>query len=417
MKKRELENIGKRAKVASKQLALFSDEKINEILIAISKNLIKQKEQIISENSKDIEIAREENLKSNLIDRLILSEERILLMAEATKSLTKLPSPCGKVLDEFETVDGLKIQKVSVPFGVIAVIFESRPNVNLDAACLAIKSKNAIVLKGGSDAKYTNAFLCKLMRETLENLNINPDTICLFDDYDRENINILLNQSETIDLVIPRGGAGLIQSVKSNSKIPTIETGVGNCTIYVDEFADIDKAVDIIDNAKTQRNSVCNAAEGMLIHKNIAKTALPLIAKRLTDKGVEIRGCEESLKIVPTLKRATNEDYKAEFLSNVISCKIVEDIDEAIDYLDEYSTHHSDAIITKSKEKAEKFLNEVDSACVYVNASTRFTDGGCFGFGAEIGISTQKLHARGPMGLKELQTYKYKILGNYQIRE
>lgn len=417
MKNSGLENIGKRAKVASKQLALLSDEKINEILLAISENIIKQKEQIIAENSKDIEIAKKEKLKDNLIDRLVLSEERILLMAEGTKSLAKLPSPCGKVLDEFETVDGLKIHKVSVPFGVIAVIFESRPNVNVDAACLAIKSKNAIVLKGGSDAKHTNAYLCKLMRETLKDLNINPDTICLFDDYDRENINILLNQTETIDLVIPRGGAGLIQSVKSGSKIPTIETGVGNCTIYVDEFADIDKAVDIIDNAKTQRNSVCNAAEGILIHKKIAKTALPLISKRLTEKGVEIRACEESLKIVPTLKKATEEDYKTEFLSNVISCKIVGDIEEAIDYLDEYSTHHSDAIITKSKENAEKFLNEVDSACVYVNASTRFTDGGCFGFGAEIGISTQKLHARGPMGLQELQTYKYKILGNYQIRE
>ncbi|MDO5014426.1 MAG: glutamate-5-semialdehyde dehydrogenase [Clostridia bacterium] len=411
------ENIGARAKIASKQIALLDDEKINEILTQIAKCFIENKENIIRENKKDVDKAKADGLRENLIDRLILNDDRIESMSNGAKKLSKLKSPCNEIIDEFETVDGLKIQKVTVPFGVIAVIFESRPNVNADAACLALKSKNAIVLKGGSDAKNTNAYLCKLMRETLMNLDLNPDAICLFDDYKRENLSVLLNQSQTIDLVIPRGGAGLIQKVKKISKIPVIETGVGNCTIYVDEFADLDKAIDIIDNAKTQRSSVCNAAEGMLIHQNIAKEALVPICNRLLNKGVEIRACEKSRLIMPELKPATEEDYKTEFLSNIISCKIVEDIDEAILYLDKYSTHHSDAIITTNENNAEKFLSEVDSACVYVNSSTRFTDGGCFGFGAEIGISTQKLHARGPMGLRELQTYKYKIKGNYQIRE
>jgi glutamate-5-semialdehyde dehydrogenase len=341
-------------------------------------------------------------------------------MAEGLRQITQLLDPTGEILESFERPNGLKIEKVRVPLGVIGIIYESRPNVTADAFGLCFKTGNAVILRGGSDAINTNKAIVAVIREALSQKGLEEDAVQLITDTSRETATNFMRLNRYVDVLIPRGGAGLIRSCLENATIPCIETGTGNCHIFVDESADLDMAVDIIDNAKTQRMGVCNACESLLVHEAIASRAIPLIYERLTGKSIEIRAGERALQIAqgscPGLRKASEEDFSTEYLGAVISLQIVKDVDEAIEHINRYSTHHSEAIITKDTQNAEKFLNGIDSAAVYVNASTRFTDGFEFGFGAEIGISTQKLHARGPMGLKELTSYKYKIRGNGQVR-
>ena len=341
-------------------------------------------------------------------------------MAVGVRQVAGLSDPIGELIDEWERPNGLRIEKIKVPMGVIGIIYESRPNVTSDAFSLCFKTGNAVILRGGSDAINSNTAIVKIIREALESVDITPDAVSLITDTSRDVANKMMRLDKYIDLLIPRGGAGLIRNVVENATVPVIETGTGNCHIFVDESADIDMAVDIIFNAKTQRMGVCNACESLLVHEKIAEKAIPAICKSLKTKDIEIRAGERAFTLAPgsaaDMKNATEEDYATEFLGPVISLAIVSSVDEAIAHVNKYTTHHSEAIVTKDAENAEKFLNGVDSACVYVNASTRFTDGFEFGFGAEIGISTQKLHARGPMGLVELTSYKYKVYGTGQIR-
>lgn len=416
----DLVNAGILAKDAAFSLQTLSTSKKNEGLLAVADSLEKNSKIIIEENAKDLEYARERGTSDAMLDRLKLDEKRVSDIALGVRSVCELPDPVGEVLSETTRPNGLRIQKVRVPMGVIGIIYESRPNVTSDAFSLCFKTGNAVILRGGSDAIYSNTAIVKVIRDALESVNITPDAIQLVTDTSREVAGRMMKLDKYIDLLIPRGGAGLIRSVVENATIPVIETGTGNCHIFVDETADIDMAVNIIFNAKTQRMGVCNACESLLIHENIAKEAIPAICKSLKAKDIEIRAGERAFTLAPgsapDMKSATEEDYATEFLGPVISLQIVSGVDEAIAHVNKYTTHHSEAIITKDPVNAEKFLNGVDSACVYVNASTRFTDGFEFGFGAEIGISTQKLHARGPMGLCELTSYKYKVYGNGQTR-
>lgn len=356
-------------------------------------------------------------MSQGLLDRLKLTEERISQIAEGLVQITKLPDPVGNVLEKFTRPNGLLISKVSVPMGVIGIIYESRPNVTADAFGLCFKAGNVVILKGGSDALHSNIAITNVIRETLEKNQLNPDMIQLITATDRAVTAEFMKMKGYVDVLIPRGGAGLIKAVVENATIPVIETGTGNCHIYIDKDADIEKAVKIIVNAKTQRIGVCNACESLVIHRDIREKLLPPLAKALQEKNVEMRADDGIREIMPDLKAATPEDYGTEYLSLIVSMKTVDSVDEAIEHINRYNTGHSESIITENKEAAEKFLKGVDAACVYVNASTRFTDGFEFGFGAEIGISTQKLHARGPMGLRELTSYKYTIIGNGQIRE
>ena len=355
-------------------------------------------------------------MKESLIDRLKLDEKRIIAMSDGLIKITDLEDPIGEIIEGKRVKNGLEILKKRVPLGVIAIIYESRPNVTLDAFGLCFKTGNAVILRGGKDAINTNIAIIKVIRSVLKESKISEDCVYLIEDTSREKSQELMRLNKYVDVLIPRGGAGLIKTVVENSTIPVIETGTGNCHIYVDEFADFEMALSIIENAKTQRTGVCNACESLVIHKAIAKEFIPLVAQRLSNKNVEIRGDEDSCNISDKIIKATESDWGEEYLDLIISVKTVNNIDEAIEHISNYSTKHSESIITSNYENAEKFLNEIDSSCVYVNASTRFTDGGEFGFGAEIGISTQKLHARGPMGLKELTTTKYVIRGNGQIR-
>ncbi|MCR5475741.1 MAG: glutamate-5-semialdehyde dehydrogenase [Lachnospiraceae bacterium] len=416
----DLTETGKRAKTAAFVLQSLSSEDKNRALAAAADALKKDAQSIISENQKDLAKARERGTSPAMIDRLELNEKRIDDMAEGLMQVSELPDPIGDVLEEFTRPNGLKIQKVRVPMGVCGIIYESRPNVTADAFSLCFKSGNAVILRGGSDAIESNKAIVNTIRKALQSVDITQDALQLVTDTSRDVANDMMRLDEYIDLLIPRGGAGLIRTVVENSTIPVIETGTGNCHIFVDESADIDMAVNIIINAKTQRMGVCNACESLLVHEAIAEAAVPAICRALCAKDIEIRAGEKVFSLVPDtaslLKNATEEDFAAEFLGPVISLQIVSDVKEAIDHINRYTTHHSEAIITADPENAELFLNGVDSACVYVNASTRFTDGFEFGFGAEIGISTQKLHARGPMGLRELTSYKYKVYGNGQIR-
>lgn len=411
-----LERLGINAKEAEKTLMVASSEKKNQALKKIAEGLIENTDKIIEANKVDLENGEKNGMAKSMLDRLKLDKERIEGMAKGVLDVATLPEPVGRILSATERPNGLRIEKVSTPIGVIAVIFEARPNVTSDAAALCLKSGNTVILRGGKEAINSNKTIAKVMRQAVKEAGMPEDVIQLVEDTSRESANELMKMNEYVDVLIPRGGAGLIQAVVKNATVPVIETGVGNCHIYIDKNADLKKAVDIVFNAKTSRPSVCNAAESLLIHKDIAKEALVAIKNKLDEKDVTLVGDSKAREIIPAMEKATDADWATEYLDYKMSVKIVDSVEEAIDHIYKYSTGHSECIVTENAGTAEKFMNQVDSAAVYLNASTRFTDGGEFGFGAEIGISTQKLHARGPIGLPELQSFKYKIYGDGQIR-
>ena len=415
--KYDLIQMGEQALTAKYEASLLTTEQKNTVLTEIAQNLRKECGSILTANAEDVREGIQAGMSQGLLDRLKLTEERISQIAEGLVQITKLPDPVGNVLEKFTRPNGLVISKVSVPMGVIGIIYESRPNVTADAFGLCFKAGNVVILKGGSDALHSNIAITNVIRETLEKNRLNPDMIQLITATDRAVTAEFMKMKGYVDVLIPRGGAGLIKAVVENATIPVIETGTGNCHIYIDKDADIEKAVKIIVNAKTQRIGVCNACESLVLHKKIAADFLPLLQQKLSQvHEVEIRGDELVCEVLQDARPASEADYETEYLDYILSAVTVSDIEEAIAHINRNSTHHSDAIITQDREHAEKFQREIDSACVYVNASTRFTDGFEFGFGGEIGISTQKLHARGPMGLKELTTYKYALTGNGQIR-
>lgn len=409
-------DIGARSKAAQKKLAKAGGAIIDKALNAVASALEKNSQYILEENAKDIRAAKDAGISEAMIDRLTLSQVRISGMADGMRQVAASENPVGKVLWGETRPNGLKIEKICVPIGVIAVIFEARPNVTADAAAICLKAGNSVILKGGKEAINSNKAVAEVMRNALAESGLPEDCIILIENISREAATELMRLNGYVDLLIPRGGAGLIRSVVENATVPVIETGVGNCHIYVDADADIDMAAEIVANAKASRVSVCNACEGLLIHRDIAETALIAIGDKLSEKNVEIRGDEIVCEVLPYAVPATDEDWATEYLDYKISVKVVDDIDEAIAHISQYGTGHSEAIITDSYAAAEKFKSEVDAAAVYVNASTRFTDGGEFGFGAEIGISTQKLHARGPLGIAHMVSSKYVISGNGQIR-
>ncbi len=410
-----IDELGIAAKAAERQMINVGTVKKNAALRAIYDKLLNNKEVIIKENARDIENARINGMSEAMIDRLTLTESRIEGMAEGVLQIISLKDPVGEVIGGEELLNGLKIVKKRVPLGVIGIIFESRPNVTVDAAALCLKAGNVCILRGGSDAIYSNKCLVRLMREAVEEAGLCPDTIQLVVDTSRLVANELMKADKYIDVLIPRGGGGLIHSVMQNATIPVIQTGEGNCHVYVDRFADIEMAVNIVNNAKTQRPSVCNAIENVIVHKDVAELFFKTLNEKWAGK-VKIIGDEATSKYIPVERIASDEDYRKEFLDYVIAAKVVGNIDEAIDHINRFGTKHSECIVTINLDNAEKFQRMVDAAAVYVNASTRFTDGFEFGLGAEIGISTQKLHARGPMGLQALTTYKYLINGTGQIR-
>ena len=413
--------LGKKAKEASKKLAIIDTNIKNEVLTAVSKALIEKKELIKAENKKDLEYGKEKGISSALLDRLELTDSRIEGMAKSLLEIANFKDPVGEILEGWKHPDGMQILKQRVPLGVIGMIFESRPNVTIDSAGLAVKSSNAIILRGGSDAINSNKVLKNIFMEEGKKYGLPDGAVQLIENTDRELVTDFIRMNKYLDVIIPRGGKGLKNFIVGNATVPVIETGAGLCHVYVDESADIKKAIPIIENAKTQRCSTCNTIETLLVHENAAKSLLPELSKVLAADKVELRADEKAFEIIEKsgtkVKRATEEDWETEYLDLILSIKTVKDTDEAISHIDRYSTHHSDAILTENLGNAEKFINEVDSAAVYINASTRFTDGGEFGYGGEIGISTQKLHSRGPMGIRELTTIKYIIRGNGQIRK
>lgn len=412
-----IEELGKNAVRVKGKIGTAATGEKNKILMEIAKCLRENTAQILEENEKDIANAKENGISDTMVDRLRLTKERVDGIASACMELVNLEDPVGEVLSGSVRPNGMRITKVRVPMGVIGIIYESRPNVTVDAAALCIKSGNAAILRGGKEAIHSNKILMALMQQAVENCGFPKETVQLVEDTSREISTEMMRANEYIDVLIPRGGAGLIQAIVKNATVPVIETGTGNCHIYIDASADMEMAVDITDNGKTQRPSVCNALETCLVHRDVAETFLPLLKKRFESHSVEIRGCNRTSEILgETVIRATEEDYAKEFLDYILAVRVVDSVEEAIEHIKKYSTGHSECIVTKDYENAEKFQKEVDSACVYVNCSTRFTDGGEFGLGAEIGISTQKLHVRGPMGLRELTTMKYLINGNGQIR-
>lgn len=407
--------MAKQAKEASYKIASLPSAAKDNALSMMAEALDKAREEIIRANEKDLEEARKKGLKEALIERLMLNDTRIDGMIKGLLDISDLPDPVGNGT-VIKRPNGLTLLKQKVPLGVIGIIYESRPNVTSDAAGLCVKTGNSVILRGGSEAINSNKAIVKALCKGLDKANLPASCIQLIEDTGRERIHELFKMRDYIDVLIPRGGAGLIKNVVENSQIPVIETGQGNCHIYVDKFAELDMAKNILINAKTSRPSVCNAAEKLLVHKQAAPEFLPGVLKELQDLGVEVRGCKKTREIYPDAVPITEEDWSQEYLDLILGVKIVDSIDEAIEHINRFGTSHSEAIITKDYERANLFLARVDAACVYVNASTRFTDGGEFGMGAEIGISTQKLHARGPMGLEELTTVKYLILGNGQIR-
>lgn len=412
----DLTEMGRAAVAAKYEVQKMTAEDKNASLKAVAEGLLRDKAAILAANARDVERAERGGMHPGMVDRLRLTDERIEAMAEGLLQICGLPDPLGEVLEHFTRPNGLEIEKRRVPLGVIGIIYESRPNVTADAFGLCFKSGNACILKGGSDAIDSNTAITESIRRSLTEAGACADAIQLITDTDRETTSRFMKLNEYVDVLIPRGGAGLIRAVVENSTVPVIETGTGNCHIYVDEFADMEKVIPIILNAKTQRIGVCNACESLVIHEKIREKIMPALAEALQQANVKIKGDERTLLCVPGAVPAAQEDFGKEYLDYILSVKTVDSLDEAIAHINRYNTGHSDSILTENAENAERFLNEVDSACVYVNASTRFTDGFEFGFGAEIGISTQKLHARGPMGLKELTTYKYAIRGNGQIR-
>lgn len=412
-----IETLGAKAKAAEHAAASASAKLKNEALKSIADALIQNTSLIIEKNKLDLENAVKNGMSVSMQDRLMLNEKRISDIASSVLKLIEAEDLIGSVDYGVIRPNGLKICKTRVPLGVIGIIFESRPNVTVDAATLCLKAGNTVILKGGKEAINSNKCLADVMRAVVEKAGLPADVIQLVEDTSREAAAELMKLNKYLDVLIPRGGTGLINAVVNQATVPVIETGTGNCHVYVDESADIQMAADIVNNGKTQRPSVCNAVESLLVHKNIAEAALPVIKSKLDEHNVEIRGCKKTAEILgDCVTLASDDDYATEFLDFIISVKVVDSIEEAIEHIQKYSTRHSECIVTKSLENAEKFQREVDAAAVYVNASTRFTDGGEFGFGAEIGISTQKLHARGPMGLHELTTVKYLINGNGQIR-
>ena len=411
-----LHEIGKKAKVAARMLATVSTEEKNRALLALADALVANAPFIIEENQKDLVAGRENHLTEALLDRLALTQERIAGIADSIRQVVSLADPVGRVLAERTLPNGLSLTKVSVPIGVIAVIYEARPNVTADSAALCLKSGNVVILRGGKEAIHSNMAMCQVMREALRQTGLSADCIQLVESTDRAVTQELMRLNEYVDVLIPRGGAGLIRAVVENATVPVIETGAGTCHVYVDRDADITMAKDIVYNAKTSRPSVCNAAECLLVHRAIAKEALPVIAAALATKHVELRGTPEVREILPTAVPATEDDWGKEYNNYIMAVRLVEDVREAVDFISQYGTGHSECIVTENEKTAQYFLTAVDAAAVYHNASTRFTDGGEFGLGAEIGISTQKLHARGPLGLEELTSMKYIVRGNGQVR-
>lgn len=412
----ELTTMGQLAKNASRTLNKLSKPIKNACLLTVARNLIDHTDMILEANEKDIANGKANQMPDSLLDRLRLTPERIEGIAEGVRQVAMLEDPIGEVLSMKERPNGLMIGKKRVPLGVIGIIYESRPNVTVDAFSLCFKTSNAVILRGGSDAIHSNIALVAIIKESLEEMHVTSDAIFLLEDTSRETATKLMRLNEYIDVLIPRGGAGLIRSVVQNATVPVIETGTGNCHVYIDASADPAMAVNIVKNAKLQRLGVCNACESLVVHKDIADTVMPMLIAMLKENQCEIRGDEQTQQYDRQVVPATENDYATEYLDKIISAKVVNSIDEAIEHINRNSTGHSEAIVTKDYENAQRFLNEVDSAAVYVNASTRFTDGFEFGFGAEIGISTQKLHARGPMGLEALTTTKYIIYGNGQVR-
>ncbi len=412
----DLQTMGKKAAAVKPFLQRLSAREKNKALMHGAEMLVRRAAEILSANERDMETAQRNGMSAGMQDRLRLTEERIGAMAEGLRQVAELPDCIGEVMEELERPNGLRIKKVRVPMGVIGIIYEARPNVTADAFGLCFKTGNAVILKGGSDALYSNAAVVKVLREALEEQSVPPDVLQLIEDTDRQVTVAFMKLKEYVDLLIPRGSAGLIRSVVENSTIPVIETGTGNCHVYVDKDADLEMAAEIVYNAKTQRIGVCNACESLVVHSQVREAFLPRLAEALAPKNVELRGDEGTREILTDCTPAVEEDFGKEYLDYILSIKTVDSLDEAVSHINRYNTKHSECIVTENAQAAEKFLNEVDAACVYWNASTRFTDGFEFGFGAEIGISTQKLHARGPMGLRELTSYKYLIAGNGQVR-
>lgn len=410
-----LNQIGKQAQIAARQLAILDTASKNKGLIAMADALIANQTAILTANKQDLANANE--MPKKFLDRLMLNEQRITDMANGLRSIAQLSDPTAQIDRGWISADGLQIIQRRVPLGVIGIIFEARPNVTADAAGLTFKSGNAVILRGGKEALQTNLAIAKALREALTQSGLPADAIQMVADPSHQSAQEMMNLTKYIDVLIPRGGRGLIQRVVKTATVPVIETGAGNCHVYVDRDADLEMATAIAVNAKVQRPSVCNAAEKLLIHRQVASTYLPVIAKALIKHGVQLRGDEAARKIIPEIIPVTAEDWDTEYNDLIMAVKVVDSLDAAITHINDHSTHHSETIITNNLERGRKFQEQIDSACVYVNASTRFTDGGMFGFGAEIGISTQKLHARGPMGLHQLTTIKYEITGNGQIRK
>ena len=410
-----LETLGQNAKNAKYVIGLINTDKKNEVLLKVADALENESTYLIEENKKDIDEGVKNNMHAGLLDRLMINEERIKGISEGIRQVAALEDPVGRILNVKTRPNGMEITKISVPLGVVGIIYESRPNVTADAFSLTFKSGNVVILKGGSDAINTNKAITKVIRDVLVKEDINPDAIQLIEKTDRETTSAFMKMSDYIDVLIPRGGAGLKKAVVANSTIPVIVTGDGNCHVYVDKDADVDMAINIIYNAKTQRIGVCNACESLVVHRDIRDKFLKKLIERLDEKNVEIRGDEATREFIDCTA-ATEEDFGKEYLDYILSVKTVDSVEEAIAHINKYNTGHSDCIVTNNNETADKFLKGVDAACVYHNVSTRFTDGFEFGLGAEIGISTQMLHARGPMGLEELTSYKYTITGNGQVR-
>lgn len=413
-----IDNLGKNAKAASQTLLGLGSSEKNNILRQVAQALIIQTDYILAENDRDLKAAKENGISDIMLDRLRLTEERIKGVAEGVNQVADLQDPIGQVVRGYTNLDGLKIVQKRVPLGVIAMIFESRPNVTVDAFSLAFKTGNAIILRGGRDAIHSNTALASVIRKVLATSGINADVVQLIEDTSHTVAEELMQAVDYVDVLIPRGGARLIQTVKEKSKVPIIETGVGNCHIYVDDSANLDMAINIVINAKTQRPSVCNSAESLVVHAKIAEQFLPKLEEEISKvHPIEFRTDQESLKLFKNAVPATEEDFNTEFLDYIMSVKLVTSVDQAIDWINRHTTHHSEAIITQNITHAESFQDQVDAAAVYVNASTRFTDGFVFGLGAEIGISTQKMHARGPMGLEALTSTKFYINGQGQVRQ